>query len=235
MYRQVALLAFILMAASNPAKGDTGCPMPFAFIDRWQDTNGNSMYDEGEPYDPALTGYHAPDDVGAQLSLAAANPAAAQSPDEYWVVALPPLWSDPAPLTGETWLRKWVSECAPYGVSAGDSLLLEPGRLFSALLEELDNLIAADPDAHWDEGTQSVEGSAFETSPRLVAVAAYDPTLPPAASRNFVRVGQIAIIFLESTAASSTINVRFVGSTQTTVATEPTSWGRMKSIYREQP
>jgi len=208
--------------------------MPFSFVDRWTDTNANSRYDDGEPYDPLLTGFVAPADVGLALALTAAIPGSPVATETYFLAALPPLGHETPPQTGDTWLRKWVSECTPYGVASGDSLSIEPGTLFAALLEELDDLIAADPGAYWDDVTKTVKGSSFAVSPRLLAVSCFDPRYPPTSSENYVVVSKIAVVFLESTAGPTTVQVRVVAYEWATVGTEATTWGRIKSEFGNQ-
>ena len=230
--RRLAVTLIVVVWAGSAAASDLTCVMPFSLVDRWTDTNGNSLYDDGEPYDPDLTGFVAPADVGLSLTLMAGNPHAQLAAQIYYWVALPPLGHETPPLTGGDWLRKWVSECAPYGVSSGDSLLVDPGNLLSALLEELNALIAADPGAHWDDATNTVQGSAFGVTPRLLAVSCFDPRYPPTSSQQYVVVTKIAVVFLES--ATSTVQVRFVDHASETVATEPTSWGRIKSRFGKQ-
>lgn len=230
MIRRLAALWILLAWAGSAAADDLTCAKPFSFVDRWTDTNGNSLYDDGEPYDPALTGFVSPDDIGLSLTLTVWNPQAPLAEQRYVFVAFPPL-GDGTPQTGGAWLRKWVSECAPYAVSSGDSLLVDPGNLLTELFEELDALIAADPSAHWDDATRTVQGSAFSVSPRVLAVACFDPRYPPTPSQQYVRVTKIAVVFLESTTPPTSIQVRFVDHASETVATQPTTWGRIKDQY----
>ncbi|MDM7914432.1 MAG: pilus assembly protein TadG-related protein, partial [Candidatus Eisenbacteria bacterium] len=58
----------VAVAAFGPICG-TDCVKPWAMPDRWDDVNGNGMYDPGEPYDPVITGYMPPMDVGARILL----------------------------------------------------------------------------------------------------------------------------------------------------------------------
>lgn len=205
--------------------------MPFAIADRWSDANGDSRYDEGEMYDPELTGYRGATDRGLALDLSPGNPVTATMTGTYLPVAFPPLGGETEPLTGDAWFRQWVSECAPYAVADGDSLWIEPGNLLSTLLEELSRRIAADPGARWDEGSRSVQGSAYESTPRLVAVSCYDPRLPPTSTAPRLCVRKIALVFLESTEAPASVHVRFVNDASSTVSIEPTTWGKMKHQF----
>jgi len=205
--------------------------MPFAIADRWSDADGDSRYDEGEIYDPALTGYRRATDRGLALDLSPGNPVTATTTGTYLLVAFPPLGRETEPLTGGAWFRQWVSDCAPYALVDGDSLLIEPGTLFTTLMEELNRRIAADPTARWDEESQSVQGSAFETTPRLVAVTCYDPRVPPTSTAPRLCVRKIALVFLESTETPASLHFRFVNDAASTVSVEPTTWGQMKRQF----
>ena len=227
-------LIFVVWSGSAAYAGDLTCALPFSFVDRWADTDGSATYDAEELYDPLLTGFVAPADVGFPLTLTAANPMSPAAENSYVLIALPPMGSGAPPQTGESWLRKWVSQCAPYGVSSGDSLSLEPGTLFSALLEELNGLVAADPDAYWDDATMTVKGSAFGVTPRLLAVSCFDPRYPPTSSDNYVVVTKIAVVFLESTTGPTTIQVRFIDNATETVAVKAATWGRVKNDFGTQ-
>ncbi len=229
--RRFAVTLILVVWVGSAAASDLTCVMPFSLVDRWTDANGNAMYDDGEAYDPLLTGFVAPADAGLSLTLTASIPQQALIAQAYFLVALPPLGQGTPPQTGETWLRRWVSECAPYGVSSGDSLLIDPGKLFPALLEELNELIAADLNAYWDDETNTVKGSAFNVTPRLLAVSCFDPRYPPTSGEQYAVVTKIAVVFLESTTGPTAVRVRFVDNATETVATRPTTWGRIKSKY----
>jgi len=48
---------------------EADCIKPWAIPDRWDDVNGNGALEPGELYDPDITGYSAPGDVGASIIL----------------------------------------------------------------------------------------------------------------------------------------------------------------------
>src|SRR6185503_8202817 len=86
------------------------CMKPWCIPDRWDDTNGNSRYDAGEPYDPNTTGYTAPNDVGLQVTLKVGDPQQALVPSCYFAVCFPPIGSDQGdPLTGGNYYRQWIA------------------------------------------------------------------------------------------------------------------------------
>jgi hypothetical protein len=219
----------------------TNCLKPWAIPDRWADTNGNGEYDfaedwtdlnqngvwvPGEPYtdsdgdgqydpdefyDPLITGYLPPGDLGYQLPLHSGTPPGPIASGQYWSVALPPLGNpDQDPLTGGAIYREWIRTCAPYYVSPGDSLLLEPGQMVGPTIQGVLDLISMDPLATWNPATKSIANSAYGLSPRVALVPFYDPYFPPKSGRNAVTVTKIGAFFIESVGPGSRINARFM-------------------------
>lgn len=187
------------------------CLKPWAIPDRWNDANANGEWDAGELYDPDGTGYVAPVDVGMSITLKTGSPKTAMEPGIFYPVNYPPIDSDQgSPLTGGAWYREFISGCAPFEVGIGDRLQLEPGNMVGPTTLGMDELIAADPNATWDAGTNQVVNSAFGLSPRIALVPMFDPTLPPTSGRNYVTVSKIAAFFLESVGPGSQVNGRFI-------------------------
>jgi hypothetical protein len=77
-------------------------------------------------------------------------------------------------------------------------------------MQGIRDLIELDPDAYWDEDLNTVMGSAFGLSPRVIKVPFYDPSRPPNAGRNHVYVIKIGAFFLEGTGPGSAVNSRFM-------------------------
>jgi len=207
------------------------CLRPFCPPDRWEDTDGdglwdpadeytdvnnNGLWDPGEPltidndgdgvwdpaefYDPYLTGYRAPDDIGVQVTLHLLNSNKDFEAEWYYVVRFPPINS------GESWnpggdvYRDLIigETCEPFSIGIGDLLALEPGGMVGPTNQGLDALIAKDPTAEWDPVTKTIINSAFPVSPRIVLCAAFDPTLgvdpgPP----KHVTVAKVMAFFVE--------------------------------------
>jgi hypothetical protein len=228
-----ALLALTLAgpirSAAVPAAAATGdpvnCVKPLIPPDRWDDTNGNGVFDVGDFYDPVLTGYTA-DDAGLQITLHMDGTPGPSAPGLYYVVDLPPLGQATEPLTGEDALRAALSECSPYPVAAGDSLLLEPGLLATAVAEEVQAVIDSDPVAAWNETTGRVEGSIFAVSPRLFRFPFMDPGMPPTIGRAYVKAVKIGVLFVESVTSTGVLTCRFASADATPV--ERTTWGRLR-------
>jgi hypothetical protein len=199
----------------------TRCLRPFCPPDRWdpadeyEDINGNEVWDPGEPltqdhngngiwdpefYDPYITGYTAPRDLGVLVTLKLADSWDFES-EWYYSVRFPPINSDEhwdpgaqvyeALIVGDT--------CAPGIVRIGDSLAFEPGKMKGPNRDGLKALINKDPTAEWDPVTKTVINSAYPTSPRIIKVAAFDPIIGiQAGPPRFVVVSKIMALFVEA-------------------------------------
>jgi hypothetical protein len=188
------------------------CVKPWAIPDRWDDVNGNGQMDAGEPYDPVATGYQAPGDVGASIVLKVGNPQQAISPGQFFPIDLPPLDCPCgiSPETGGAQYRWNISNCNPYTVGPGDRLQLEPGNMVGPTQQGMQELIDLDPGATWNASAQTIEGSAFGLSPRVVLVPFFDPASPPVQGRNWVRIVKIGAFFLEAMGPGSEVRGRFI-------------------------
>lgn len=209
----------------------TDCLKPFCPPDRWDDRdgdeawddeepyndlNGNDSYDPGEPfndvngdlvwtpaefYDPEITGYKAPDDIGVQVTLKLRN--SSQSPRMGWYYAIDyPPKNIGDPITGASMYRDWISgdTCEPWIVNIGDQLQIEPGNMVGPTNQGLERLIEQDPTAEWDPVTGTVINSAFSTSPRIVKAPAFDPTIGVedcGSGRDCVVISKIMVLFIE--------------------------------------
>ena len=188
------------------------CLKPWSIPDRWDDANDNGAYDEGELYDPDITGYQAPGDVGVGITLKVGNPQQTIAPGIFFPINFPPLDNEygEKPLTGGKWYETWISDCTPYLVEVGDRLQLEPGNMVGPTKHGMEDLIAQDPNAEWDPGSKTVVGSDFGLSPRIGLIPFFDPTQPPSSGRNFVTVVKLGAFFIESTGPGGQVNGRFI-------------------------
>src|SRR4030095_11587899 len=137
----------------------TGCLKPWAIPDRWNDTNGDGVLDPGESYDPVTTGFQAPRDVGMRVVLKQGDPQLTISQGFFFPVCFPPLGGAQRPITGGSAYRDWIADCAPYPVSVGDALLIQPGNMSGPTRQGARDLIALDPGAYWNSSTKTVAGS----------------------------------------------------------------------------
>jgi hypothetical protein len=178
----------------------------------FDDDDGNGQYTPPEPYDPVSTGYLPPADVGIRLMLKAGDPHDAIVPSFFYAVCLPPLHSPEGPPQPGANTYRWnIANCNSSMVSVGDSLEVEPGNMQGPTRQGVNELIDLDPDAYWDAGTQTVQGSNFGTSPRVVKVAFFDPRYTPKSGRNFVIVSKLSAMFVEGVGPQNSVIGVFMG------------------------
>lgn len=173
------------------------CVKPWSIPDRFEDKDNSGDWSPGDFYDPLITGYLPPGDVGTQLTIHFGQPPGVV-PGQYFSIDLPPLGQEQAPYTGGDPYREWIATCCPYAVGVGDSVQLEPGRMSGPTAQGIQNLIDQDPTAYWDPVSKTVMGSAFGMSPRIALVPFYDPSYPPDSGRNYVRITKVGAFFMDS-------------------------------------
>jgi len=207
----------------------TDCLRPFCPPDRWDDAdndstwdpeepyndlNGNEVYDPGEPftdengdsvwnpaefYDPEITGYKAPDDIGVEITLKLRNSSKSPRMCYYYAVRFGPEGCDTIYTGGDVY-REWIcGECEPFVISIGDRLHMEPGNMVGPTNQGLECLIGLDPTAEWDPATGTVINSAYPTSPRIIKLAVFDPTLgvQDCHGVDCITVTKIIVVFVE--------------------------------------
>jgi Flp pilus assembly protein TadG len=186
-------ISAVATAEASQANAMT-CVKPFMIPDRWQEASGsfNPLTSRFDMYDnrgnllpagtrdtyvaanqPGYTGY-TDDDRGTQLVLRAGTgnniePTAYQS------------WSMPGNngLIGGDFYRNNISGCNTTLISIDMNnplyLTQEPGAMEGPTNQGIDELIAKDPNAHWDTGCRCVRGSNAPISPRVTPLPLYDP------------------------------------------------------------
>ena len=177
----------------------TDCVKPWAPPDRWDDTDSDGVYDTNEFYDPWLTGYRYPDDIGTQVTLKLRNSSKFPIAGWYYVIDYPPI-NKGTPLTGANWYREWIGGCEPYIIEVGDNVQIEPGNMVGPTNQGLDSLISLDPSAEWDAGTGKVINSSFAVSPRIIRACLFDPTIGLkdfGAGRKYMTIVKIMVLFIE--------------------------------------
>lgn len=188
------------------------CVKPWAIPDRWDDVNGNGALEPGELYDPDITGFQAPGDVGASIVLKVGNPQQTMAAGQFYPINLPPLDCECGedPQTGADQYRWNIANCNAFTVEPGDRLQLEPGNMVGPTSQGMQDLIDADPNAYWDDNENTIKGSDWGLSPRIALVPFFDPTTPPQSGRDWVRVVKIGAFFLETVGPGSQVNGRFI-------------------------
>lgn len=189
-----------IAAASVFPVSSTDCLKPWCFPDKWDDADNDSLYDIGEFYDPDITGYKIPDHVGVQVALKLNNSNASPRMGWFYAVDFGPINTGGPVETGADAYREWIATCEPYAISIGDQLQIEPGNMVGPTDQGIADLIASDPNAHWDAASGTVQGSDFPSSPRLIKVATFDPSIgvqTDSNGRDYLTVVKIVVVFLE--------------------------------------
>jgi len=237
----------------------------------FSDLNGNGTYDSGEPYfdgnangkhdaegyDPRTTGYVADPtagnalapagDLGAALTLEPTSSSSTSIPANYLPIDFPPI-NKGAPVAGSIQFVANFSGCEVGAIEPADHLQTEPGALISLTNQAMRDLIAEDPNAYWDPITQTVQGSAFAESPRVIRVAVYDPRTFPSPGRTYVVASKVIPCFMVQMAGTGIVQVRFLRESAIGTACAGGSsgawfyacatpapratWGRVKATYR---
>jgi Flp pilus assembly protein TadG len=178
-----------------PAGGAT-CMKPFTVPDAWDDENGNEHYEDPEFYDAAVTGYGTdyrngvpsdngvdPEgttyeyDFGRPLELHPGRPQEAIVASWYFPWDVP---KGSEPDVGGDRYRWNIANCNTAIVSLGQAYMPENGNMDGPTRQGSQDLIAKDPNAHFDIDVDSVVGSVYqpwEASPRVGNMPLFDPRL----------------------------------------------------------
>jgi Flp pilus assembly protein TadG len=192
---KTADIAAVAMAEASNANAMT-CVKPFTIPDKWAEhqtpawdpsdsfnrykKQGGSVvlvtdpdeyvpqYTGGVP-NPGYTGYNQESNLGVQLVLRAAT-ATNIEPSFYFSLAM----------TGDTGGDDYswnIANCNHTIYHWNDPLIQEPGNKVGPTIQGITDLIARDPGAYWDTGTNKVLNSAYpeRKSPRIFPIPLYDP------------------------------------------------------------
>ena len=185
----------------------------------YTDGNGNGAYD-AEAYHPSLTGYGpdpvpgnflSPDgDLGLEMVLHFDNGNNGTVPGQYQSIRLPPL-NKGTPITGGDEYRENIERCNPVAIEKGDLLEVETGGKVGPTNQGMQELIAQDPNAEWDDATQSVVNSDFAVSPRIILIPIYDPRIPvESGHQSILQVVKVAAFFMEEMTGAAEVRGRFI-------------------------
>jgi len=181
------------------------------------DDNKNGAWDAGELYDPDITGYRIPEHVGQTVTLMFDNGSLTNfTPREGWyqTIRFGPVNRGGPDCPGGDCYREWISGCEPYMVMIGDTMEVEMGAKVGPTDQGLQEIIARDPGAYYNETTGTIEGSAYPTSPRLIKAAVYDPTVSiydlSGGSTKYLTVEKIVVVFLEGRVGTADVLGRFM-------------------------
>jgi Flp pilus assembly protein TadG len=175
----------VATAEASPADAMT-CVLPFTIPDRWTEKQ-TPAFDPSDtfdvfasknvrianpdvyigPQDPATyTGYNAERDKGMIVRLKADNNSKIE-PSFYYPYAVPGS-------TGASDYRWNIGNCNTNIMTFGQTYDSEPGNMVGPTQQGMDDLIALDPDAYWDDVNKRVVSNKHP-SPRVRAVPLFDP------------------------------------------------------------
>jgi Flp pilus assembly protein TadG len=170
-------------AHAAPANAMT-CVRPFTISDKWIENNipPNETFDRydkkgdviknADVYSPGTTSYKpgtsisSGGDKGRRVTLRAAKDDSI-APSFYFS------WKMPGG-TGADFYEENITGCNQAIVETGDWITQEPGAMSGPTTKGLDDLIAQDPMAYWDEDDERVV-SPMGRSPRVFPIPLYDP------------------------------------------------------------
>ena len=174
------------------------CVKPFTIPDKW-DEKGQPPWDVNDTYDafdnkgnplppgtadvyiPATqsgyTGYNNIQNKGTRLVIRAGT-GNNITVSFYFSLAI-------AGETGGDEYEWNIANCNKHVMRWGDLLLQEPGAMAGPTIHGIEDLIAKDPNAYWDESVNEVAGSEYPgQSPRTFPIPLYDPAYYDEGKRN---------------------------------------------------
>ncbi|MCI0408167.1 MAG: hypothetical protein L0191_06340, partial [Acidobacteria bacterium] len=159
-------------------------------------------------------------DVGVPLVVKQADPDGAIAPGQYFPIDLP---IPNSPDTGGDRYRDNISTCNSTPVSIGDLLYTENGNMIGPTKQGVEDLVAQDPGAYWDNSSNQIAGSAYGAtgSPRIIRIPFFDPRNPPTSGKQTVEVTNIASLFLEGIDSNGTVQARIMLTSGSDVGTTP--------------
>ena len=180
-------------AEASPANAMT-CVKPFTIPDRWIENqtppwDSNDTFDlfdkKGKPlanpdrYSPATeadyTGYNAVRDKGMLVTLKSDN-STNIAPSFYFP------WAIPGSSGGDDY--RWnIGNCNQTVMPFGAMMDPEPGNMVGPTDQGMEDLIARDPSAYWNTGTNEVV-STMHPSPRVVIIPLFDPVFYETGKQN---------------------------------------------------
>lgn len=187
-----ATVGAVATAEASPANA-MDCVKPFTIPDKWiehqdaqwtvdstfddYDKKGNKIanpdvyipaYDDSGHPNANYSGYNMERDKGTELMIRAGT-GNNLMPSFYFSLAM----TDD---TGGSDYRWNIANCNTTVYKWGDKLIQEPGNMVGPTVQGITELIAKDPNAQWDDGTNTVIKSDWgQHSPRIFPIPLYDP------------------------------------------------------------
>lgn len=206
------------------------CLKPWAVPDAWDDPNIDGIYDPGEYYDQAETGFGSDwrngmqngidlldngidpigttyvNDRGRPLQLKPGSPHESVVSGWFFPWDIPQVDGSP-PFGGDKY--RWnIANCNPTIIVLGDEYWVENGNMIGPTIQGVGDLVDQDPGTSWDSAGDSVGGSTFtpwRASPRIVHMPLYNPTTPIDPGKNPLVFNNIMAFYLEGMQGSNVI------------------------------
>lgn len=193
------------------------------------DGNEDWQFDPGDTYapfsgpggSPSETGYgsawrdgYAPPavgDYGRQINIKMTDPQDVQTPSPgiFLPWRLPPDGDGEQCAQGGTGnevggavYRNNICTCNTSNIELGVEYPIEPGNMVGPTWQGVGELIDSDPNAYWDEATQSVRNSSYGSnwmeSPRVIRIGLFAPGELVGSGMQTIRFNNFALMFIES-------------------------------------
>ena len=184
-------------AEATPANAMT-CVKPFTIPDKWTERQTppwdpsdtyKAFDNQGNPLanpdvyipatEPGYTGYNQERERGVRLVLRSRTGTNIE-PSMYFSYAI-------ADVTGASEYEWNIGNCNTHIMKWGELLLHEPGAMAGPTVSGIEQNIAKDPNAYWDDATNTIKNSAFSggnQSPRVFPIPLYDPVYYDSGTRN---------------------------------------------------
>jgi Flp pilus assembly protein TadG len=174
-------------AEASPANA-MDCMLPFMIPDRWNERTSPPFHsvdstfaifdNKGNPINPAdqyidanqddYTGYDPVRDRGTKVVLKAGVDTTV-SPSIFNPIVIP------GGGTGADEYRAAIANCVHAEFQWDQPMTVEPGNMTGPTKQGIEDLIAKDPNAFWDDTCLCVKNSDFPISPRIRPIPLYDP------------------------------------------------------------
>jgi hypothetical protein len=205
----VRIFVFLVLAVCSVATNATAqnaiCLKPWTIPDKWidrhddpnddgstfetVDSHGNALDDPDVYFPPTsldYTGYTVPNDRGHLVTLKIGDPHDGMKSGWLYAIDIGTAGG------GGNAYRTAIATCQDTAVHSGDSLQPLSGNLSGPTVQGVADLINLDPDAKWDPKDGVINScapspSCGSVSPRLVAIAVFDPE---AFERSLINSGQ---------------------------------------------
>ena len=218
----VAALCTVLCATTAHAQIGSSCLRPLGIPDRWIERQ-TPPWDPTDTFDPTGPepdlydgrGYNPLEDHGRPMSLVLYDRVSPLKGESAWPIAV-----------GQSGLHEEIVACSGYLHVVGMSFPAVQGASIAPFGPAFAELIAQDPDATWDPtangGRGGVVNSAFEFSPRVIALPVFAPdsyaSAPPAMSPAMIKIVGFFVAQRVRTSTGYTIHGYLTGWSQLTVA-----------------